>query len=156
MTRVLQYNFSSSNVPGAYYGLLPELPHVQLSTPNGSIDYRYNYTGADLSNDGNATRWDFLYTIYFNRPDSESVYASPSGYQYSQVSHVRNSTNSTCCGNGTRFRLLNLLYPFIRPSSMDMLRPVLRHSRRSRRRVVRGTTMTPFIYSLPETALSPN
>jgi hypothetical protein len=106
MTTVLRYNFTSENVPGAYYGLLPELPHAQLSMPNGSIDLQYNYTSADLSNDGNATRWDSLYTIYFNRPDSESVYPSPSGYQYSLVSQIRDSTNSTCCGNGMRARLL--------------------------------------------------
>lgn len=94
-TTILQYNFTSENVPGAYYGLLPELPHVQLSTPNGSVEYQYNYTGADVSNDRNSTRWDYLYTIYFNRPDSEGVYPSPSGYQYSLVSQIRNSTNST-------------------------------------------------------------
>ncbi|KAH8081214.1 hypothetical protein HD553DRAFT_88883 [Filobasidium floriforme] len=92
MTTVLQYNFTSENVPGAYYGLLPELPHAQLSMPNGSIDVQYNYTSADLSNDGNATRWDSLYTIYFNRPDSESVYPSPSGYQYSLTLFYGHST----------------------------------------------------------------
>jgi hypothetical protein len=87
MTTMLKYNFTSNNVPGAYYGTLPELPLAQLSVPNGTIDFTFNSTEQDIEavDARNGSRYDYMYTVYFNRPDPESVYPSPSGYQFQEV-----------------------------------------------------------------------
>jgi len=78
-------NFTSNNVPGAYYGALPELPVVQVATP-GTFEFSYNATEEYLNTLGS---WDILYTVYFNSPDHLSVYASETGYQYQEVSECR-------------------------------------------------------------------
>jgi hypothetical protein len=78
----LQYNYTSGNVPGAYYGPMPELPVVQVATP-GEFEYSYNATKEYLNTTGT---WDMLWTVYYNSPDHLSVYPSDTGYQYRVVS----------------------------------------------------------------------
>ena len=81
MTSV-RYNYTSNNVPGAYYGALPELPVVQVATP-GEFEFSWNATQDELNTTGS---WDMLWTVYFNSPDHSSVYPSDTGYQYREVS----------------------------------------------------------------------
>lgn len=75
------YNFTSSNVPGAYYGALPELDTLSITVPNGTVNLEFNVTQEDL--DGST--WDSMQTVYYNHPNHESVYPSETGYQYQQV-----------------------------------------------------------------------
>ena len=81
MTSV-RYNYTSSNVPGAYYGALPELPVVEVASPS-QFEYSYNATNDYMNTTGS---WDSMWTVYFNSPDHLSVYPSETGYQYQLVS----------------------------------------------------------------------
>lgn len=80
-----RYNFTSDNVPGAYYGALPELPVVQVAVP-GSIEQVWNETTERQELEDGMTRWDSVWTVHFNHPDHLSVYPSETGYQYEEVS----------------------------------------------------------------------
>lgn len=85
---ILQYNYTNENIPGAYYGILPELPKVNLAVPNGTIDLIFNLTEGEDFSSQTVQRWDYLYNIYYNRPDSTSSFPSLSGYEYREVSCV--------------------------------------------------------------------
>jgi hypothetical protein len=86
-----QYNYTANNVPGAYYGALPELPVVQVATP-GHFEFSYNATDEYLKSTGD---WDLMFTVHFNSPDHLSVYPSETGYQYQQVSAQTSSRDAS-------------------------------------------------------------
>jgi hypothetical protein len=80
----LRYNYTSDHIPGAYYGVLPELEVLKVAVP-GTANLVFNFTDADKASNSS---WDYLWTSHYNRPDPLSVYPSETGYQYSFVSCI--------------------------------------------------------------------